>query len=503
MADLLLGVDIGTTGTKCILLDSSGKMLAQAYKGYAVQRKAAYLAEQNAEEWWTALVHVVRQCTQDCNKSAIRAMSLSVQGGSLVLADHSGTPLAPARSWLDSRAIHEAEHVKKQFGEREFFEKTGWKVYSSYNCVQIMNVKNKDRRLFDETYYFFSTQDFLLYRLTGRACVDHNSTGITQLMNVKTKQWDTEVLDMLEIAEDNLSKLVAPGESVGALTATAAELLGLPQDVRVVAGGHDQYCAALGAGVMKAGDVLVSTGTAWVLLGITEQPLHDSKMNFALGNHVVNGTWGQFGSLRNGGVCLEWMRDNMGVTETPLGKYPASYEQVNEWVESCQLGADGLMFFPHFDGSNIPTWNHSSQGSFLGMQMGHRAPQFYRAVMEGVGMEMRWIWDTYNKLDEQKHIIRMLGGAAKSRIWTQIVANILNQTIQLPRIADSACIGAAILAGIGAGVYRDAQEGFNEMNIQVDIVDPEPHHAQLYDEQFSKYKQCFNYLKQAYTTMKG
>lgn len=500
MEELLLGIDMGTTGAKCVLVAADGTVLSQAYEPYSVDRPAPYCAEQDAEEWWNALVVIVRRCTAGQEKR-IRALSLSVQGGTLILTDAAGRPLAPARSWLDSRAVDEAELVSERFGESYFFQKTGWKIYSSYNCMQMLHLKRNDPALFEQTHYFLSVPDFLNLRLTGRACVDHNSTGITQLMNVKTKQWDPEVLQMLGITEERLPELVAPGDQVGLLTQEAAEQLGLSRDVCVIAGGHDQYCAALGAGAISAGDVLISCGTAWVLLGITDRPTHDPAMNFALGNHVASpNTWGQFGSLRNGGVCLEWLRKSV---IGPAGELSSAldYNRINDLAENCAPGADGLMFFPHFDGSNIPTWNHASKGGFLGLEMKHKPSHFFRAVMEGVCMEMRWVWDTYKTLDPGPHRLRILGGAAKSRVWTRILTDVLDEPVEVPAVADSACIGAAILAGVGAGLYANAEAGFQAMQVQSRRIEPDPATAAFYNKQFDRYKRCFEPLKQAYSIL--
>lgn len=501
MEDLLLGIDMGTTGAKCVLITSGGAVLSQAYESYSVDRPAPYCAEQDAEDWWNALVLIVRRCTAGQDMKRIRALSLSVQGGTMILADSAGRPLAPARSWLDSRAVEEAKLVRERFGDEYFFQKTGWKIYSSYNCMQILHIKRNDPALFGQTRYFLSLPDFLHLRLTGRACVDHNSSGITQLMNVKTRAWDPEVLQMLEIGEERLPELIAPGDRVGLLTQKAADELGLGRDVWVVAGGHDQYCAALGAGAVAAGDVLISCGTAWVLLGITDQPVHDPAMNFALGNHVASpGVWGQFGSLRNGGVCLEWLRKSFAGIPGELSSV-MDYPLINRLVESCAPGAEGLLFFPHFDGSNIPTWNHASKGGFLGLEMKHGLPHFFRAVMEGVSLEMRWVWETYKTLDPGPHRIRILGGAAKSPVWTQILTDVLDEPVEVPAVADSACIGAAILAGVGAGLFTNAEAGFRAMQVQSKRIEPVAANAALYNKQFDRYKRCFEPLKQAYSIL--
>lgn len=477
--ELLIGVDVGTTGTKAMLIDVHGTIIAEAYAGYPLNRPRALIVEQSAEQWWEAVVTTVRECTAGVDPQRIRSMAVSSQGGSLVAVDDSNRAIAPARSWLDRRAGDEVTRVEERFGREGFFHLTGWRPYGAYNCVQLLDMRHSEPTLFEQASAFLGTGEYINARLTGVRAGDLNGAGITQLLDVKAATWSPEILDMIQVDEDRLARLHEPGERIGTLTEAAAQELGLHQDVVVAAGGHDQYCAALGAGVTAPGDVLLSTGTAWVVLGVTATAIADPAQNFGLGRHVVPGVWGEFGSFRNGGVCLEWVRQLFG------GSAPDDYLTINERAASVAVGADGLRFFPHFDGTNIPTWVDEAKGSFTGMELRHGPAQFYRAVMEGVVYEARRVLESYQSFGPEVSKVTLLGGASHSQVWSQIIADVLTTPVEIAEVPNSACVGAAALAGAGAGLWDGVAAGSAALVPPARLVRPSENSQQygnLYEE---------------------
>lgn len=450
LRDLLLGIDVGTTGTKTMLVTRSGEVLSESYKAYALDRPKPFHVEQDPEDWWEAVCETVRECTLQ-HGSRVRAVAVSAQGGSLLATDEEFHPLAPARSWLDRRADAQGEQLAARFGRRDFFQRTGWPLYGAYTAVQLLNMRETEPALFAAAAHFFGTADFINSRLVGRAVGEANSIGITQLADARTHDWDDEILDFIGVHRNQLFSITAPGVAFGPLSDDSAIALGLPADVTVVAGGHDQYCAALGAGVVGDGDLLISTGTAWVALGVAVDPVHDPGMGYALGSHVVEGLWAQFGSFRNGGVCLDWVRSLLrGSGE------PDDYDTVNHESALSGFGARGLSFYPFFDGTTIPTWTDSAKGVFLDVELRHTKSDFYRAVMEGVAFELRRVIDALERFTAPASRIRVLGGAAKSDVWLDIISGVLGQRLEVLDIPNSACLGAAMLAGVGSDCWPDA-----------------------------------------------
>ncbi|MGB3483493.1 MAG: FGGY family carbohydrate kinase [Mycobacterium sp.] len=480
-ADLLLGIDVGTTGTKTMLLRSDGSVVAEAYSGYGVARPRPLIVEQDAEAWWQSVVQTVRSCLSAVDSGRVRAMSVSAQGGTLVAVDDRGAPLAPARSWLDRRAGDQVDRLADRFGHTPFFERTGWRLFGAYNCVQLLDLRQHDHDLFTSAAAFLGTADFLNLRLTGHRVSDLNSAGITQLTNAAAGDWDGDILDFIGVPESKLPELRSPGSLLGTLTPDAAAPLGLDTDVAVIAGGHDQYCAALGAGMTEPGDVLVSTGTAWVVLGITASPIPDPNQNFGFGPHVVDGVWGEFGSLRNGGVCLDWARALMS-TDTATDDYAT----VQRLASTVAPGAEGLRFFPHFDGTNTPTWDDRAKGTAVGLELRHGKAEFYRAVMEGVCFELRRVLDGYQAFGPEISRLTVLGGAANSPLWTGIIADVLGRPVEVSQVPHSACVGAVILAGVGAGVWPDIASACAAAIPAGQTTQPS-HNVHAYQDLFARY----------------
>lgn len=490
--DLVIGIDVGTTGTKAMVLDVTGAVLHEAYFAYGLDRPEPLHVEQDPEDWWRGVVSTVRECAEHVNGAPIRALAVSAQGGSVVAVDEHGIALAPARSWLDRRASAQAREISDRFGKRAFFERTGWRLYGAYNAVQLMNMRDEEPQLFADAAYFLSTADYINFRLTGLPKVDRNSIGITQLASAESMDWDPEILEFIGIDRARLSEIVTPGEQIGHLTVESAAELGLNERTMLVAGGHDQYCAALGAGVIDEGDLLISTGTAWVVLGISEQAIPDPVANFGHGNHVVSGRWGNFGSFRNGGVCLDWARSLFGGKEGPI-----SYEDVDAYAAAAAPGAEGVRFFPHFDGTNIPDWSDESKGSFLGMELRHGQPEFITAVLEGICFELRRVLQAYGDFAPRGGRVRLLGGAAKSPAWTQMIADILNEPVEVPRVTNSACVGAAILAAVGTGAFADAAEAYTRMSFDLETYAP-GEAAATYETLFKGYLEGTRTLRALY-----
>jgi sugar (pentulose or hexulose) kinase len=497
MRSLLLGIDVGTTGTKSLLLDGTGQIVSEAYRSYNLNRPRPLHVEQDANHWWQAVTETVRECLLNVDASDVVALSISAQGGALVAVDEVGIPLAPARSWLDRRAVAEEEELEQIFTRRGIYDRTGWRLYSAYNCVQLLNMKHTQPELFSQARYFFGTADYIYFKLTGLAVIDRNSAGITQLMDVHTQNWDVEILRAIGVDSYNLPILISSGSSIGMVSEEAATQLGLPTTVQVIAGGHDQYCAALGAGVISGGDLLISTGTAWVVLGITDELLPDVRTNFGVGSHVVATKFGAFGSFRNGGVCLDWIRGVLGDRGEPL-----SYSELEASVQEIPAGTEGLLFFPHFDGTTTPTWSDQSAGSFIGLELRHGSEHLIRAVMEGVCFELRTVFDTFAESYPTVVRIRVLGGAAKSPTWTQMMADVLGQEIEVPEVVHSACIGAAILAGVGSGLFADAGRGFDAMNIAIHKWKP-GNNSHTYAHTYKKYQAYSHALKNAYESIES
>lgn len=492
MEQYLLGIDVGTTGTKTLLFKTDGTLMGHAYRPYAMHTPQVGWSEQNAEDWWDAVVQTVREVCDDPQiAQSVKGISLSVQGGTMVAVDKDFSPVRPAMVWNDKRCTAEKQAYLKEVGDADsMYRKTGWHLGSGLNAMQIRWMKDHEPELYAKTHMFLSVPDYISYKMTGVPGIDLSDIGINQLGNISQGCYDPEILEFAGISEEKLPKIFRSGEVIGKLTEQAAADLGLTTDVTLSAGAHDQYAVALGAGACNAGDILIGSGTCWVITCIGDQSDFDSDLSQSIA--AVPGKWGSLWSLSTGGVCLEWMRRNV-----MLGSDGAqySYDQINQEVASRKAAEDGLFFYPFSGRAKLD--KGLTRGSFVGLDLAHDRFHLARATMEGVAFQIVWMLDAF-KTKPSKDGLILAGGASNSQVWAQILADIADLPIRIPAVADLACVGAAILAGIGCGVFKDASEGYQKLASGESVVYPDPLRKEMYANLMKEYKMLAGTLGEAY-----
>ncbi|MEA4965248.1 MAG: FGGY family carbohydrate kinase [Oscillospiraceae bacterium] len=479
----LLGIDVGTTGTKALLFDADGALLGRAYRAYALSTPQVGYSEQNAEDWWNAVTETVREvCGSRELGSHVAAISLSLQGGTLVPVDADGRPLRPAIVWNDARCKEEREEFLREFGSASgMYEKTGWHLADNLPALEIRWLRKHEPEIFEKTALFLSVPDYISLKLTGIAAVDLSDVGINQLGDIRRGAYDEELLRFAGIGEEKLPKIVRSGDVIGRLTAEAARTMGLSTDCVLVAGAHDQYAVALGAGAIRDGDILIGTGTCWVVTAIGGAPAFETGLSQSVA--AVPGKWGSMLSLSSGGVCLEWLRRNLAIG--PDGAQ-LSYEALNREVAGRKAAEDGLFFYP-FSGEAAQSKSFS-KASFIGLDLSHDRFDIARAIMEGVAFQIVWMMESF-RTKPSKEGLKLAGGASKSALWCQMVADIANLPVRIPEVADLACVGAAILAGTGCGIYASAGEGVRRLAVRERVLQPDPERAAKYGALLADYKQ--------------
>ncbi|MFV0352174.1 MAG: xylulokinase, partial [Oscillospiraceae bacterium] len=269
----VLGIDVGTTGTKAILLDEEGRVAGQGYQGYPTLRKDGGIVEQDAEEWWLALQSAVHQACDPKTAAGVKGISLSTQGGSSLLVDKNGRPLGNAITWMDTRALPQKQILEQEKGSEWFYSKTGWPLNASLDACKALWVVEDTPQLLAQAKWYISTLEFINLKLTGAPVIDPTTAAMRQLMDIHTHNWDDEIVNATRLNANLLPPILPSGECIGTLTANAAKVLGLPQTVQVFNGAHDQYCCALGSGSVNPNDTFLGTGTAWALMSNTQKPL--------------------------------------------------------------------------------------------------------------------------------------------------------------------------------------------------------------------------------------
>ncbi|MBQ1224137.1 MAG: hypothetical protein IIX84_07635, partial [Oscillospiraceae bacterium] len=484
----LLGIDVGTTGTKTLLFSEKGELIQSAYKGYETSMPKVGYSEQDPEDWWNAVCETVRNVIPDESVgNNVAGISMSVQGGTFVPVDAELRPTRPAIVWNDIRCTEELEQWRSLgYTDEDMYTKTGWHILPGLNAMQIRRMASAEPRAFASTKRFLSVPDYIACRMTGRAALDHSNIGINQLGNIREGGYDKDILAFAGISEDQLPEIVASGEVIGKITESAAEELGISPDAVLVSGAHDQYAVALGAGASRGGDILIGSGTCWVVTCIGDEPDFESGLSQSVA--AAPGKWGTLWSLSSGGVCLEWLKKNIisgGIT----------YAELDEKAEKLRAAEDGLFFFP-FTGRANET-SAFTKGSFIGLDLSHDRFNMARAVMEGVVFQICWMMEAF-KAREGASGLKLAGGASKSRVWAQMLADVSGLPVRIPEVADMACVGAAILAGVGSGVFASREEGYSALAVGEKILLPDPKRTEIYRPIFEEYKRCARSVGSAY-----
>ena len=492
MEKYLLGIDVGTTGTKTILFTDEGEVISHAYRSYPLSNLRVGESEQNPLDWWKAICETVHEVTEGRSAAdKVAAISLSTQGGTLVAVDKSGAPVRPAIVWNDIRFTEEREKYLSEIGDAEtLYQKTGFRLGRGLPLLAIRYIKDKEPEAFEKSDKFLSVPSYISLKMTGRAAVDFSNAGIEELVDIRKRRYDPELLDFAGINESRLAELVMSGEVIGNLTEEAARELGLSEETLLVSGAHDQYAVALGAGSVSAGNILIGSGTSWVIVASGSEP--DFECGLSQSVAAVPGLFGTLRSLSSGGVCLDWFRNFVAVGSDGES---IDYATINSEVEKIRAAEDGLFFYP-FKGT-CGDGKSFSKGAFTGMDLSHNRYHLIRAVMEGVVFQVLWMMEAF-KTKPGKDGLILAGGASKSEVWAKMLADVSGLPIRIPEIADLACVGAAILAGFGAGIYPSCEEGYSRFKIKERVILPRSEMTEKYKPIFEKYKKQAAILGSSY-----
>jgi xylulokinase len=492
----LIGLDIGTTGCRAIVFDEQGRILAQSAREYPVLMPHPHWAEQNAERvWqlaWESLQEVVVPAAVRRDPPA--ALALSVQGEAVIAVDDQGRAMRPAILGMDTRTGAENEWLAERFGAQVLFSRTGMPLHTINTLPKLLWLQRNEPDVWTSARQFLLYEDFMLERLGGRATIGHCLASRTQMYDLTAGDWAGDLLDACQIDVGRLAPLApAAGGIVGAIRPELLLALGLEGEVLLVSGGHDQACAALGSGVIEAGRAMVSTGTAEVVEVATETPaLNDALRlgNISVYRHVVPGLYLAMTLNHSGGLLLRWFRDVLcrwereWAEETNQDAYDVILSDVPE-------GPTGLLVLPHFAGSGTPWLDTESKGAILGLTFATTHGEIAKALLEGLCFELRANLDLLREAGAPMEELHAVGGGARSPLWLQLKADICRVPLRVPHVTDAACLGAALLAGVGAGVYPDLRSAVAQTVHLERRIEPEAESVAAYEARYSLHRQVY------------
>ena len=438
-----IGLDVGTTGTKAVVTDEGGITLGSAYKDYPLHSDGVRVT-QNADDWWSAAVYAVRGATKDIDKSRIAAISLSTQAASMLCTDKDGNAISEVITWMDSRASAEARELSDAIGAERIYKISGWLPNPVLDAAKILWLRNNEPHLFAAAHKFVTTLEFMNMKLCRRCVIDPTNAAMRQLYNITSGKWSEPVLSYIGITEDRLPEVLPIGADLGTLCPEAAAELSLPCGVHVYNGAHDQYCAAVGCGAVEAGDMLLATGTTWVILGITSSPLYTDN-HISPGIHPTKGLYGALASIVSAGSALNWYRNICG----------GNFASLDAEASLCRDSAASLFVLPYVCGAGFPHMRPDLRGAMFGLDAGHKRGDIARALMEGVAFEAAGVLDGFAARGMKIDRLMMTGGAARSELWTGIVQSVTGCEIYRMREKETCCMGAAMTAAVSCGAFAD------------------------------------------------
>ncbi len=497
----LLGLDVGTTGCKSIIFSPDGEIASSAYGEYKLYHRRTGWSELNPEEVWNTTKETIRRSIKNgkIDRKQIVALSTSVLGDAFIPVDKAGNPLYWSMTTVDARATQQTRWWEENFGADRIYRITGQPLTSSmpiYPLPKIQWLREYEPDVYEKTAMFLCWEDYVNMKLCGRPVIDFSVASRTMMFNIVKKEWSREILETAELDENLLAETQPAGTVVGHISSKASEETGLSEKTLVVTGGHDQACGALGAGIVESGPAMDATGTVECIgvilktLSLTEQA---RIQGFAVHHYVIEDKYFLFGFNPTSGVILRWFRDNFAEKEREEARKNNVdvYDLLMSSAAEAPLGAKELFFLPYFEGSGTPTFNRKARGVFLGLTLAHSKNDILRAMLEGLSYELRRNIEAIEKQGTEIVEIRAIGGGARSSFWSQLKADITGRPLVVPDVTEAASLGAAILAGVGAGIYESAEEALKRVYKVRLRFSPRAENTKRYDRYYDIYRKIY------------
>ncbi len=490
---LYIGVDLGTSAVKLLLMEGNGTIKKIVSKEYPLFFPNPGWSEQKPEDWWTGVTEGIKELTAECDKSQVAGISFGGQMHGLVILDDKDNVIRPAILWNDGRTQKETDYLNKTIGTDKISKYTANIAFAGFTAPKILWVRDNEPDNFKKIVKIMLPKDYIAYKLSGVFCTDVSDASGMLLLDVKNRKWSKEMLEICGISEDKLPKLFESYETVGTILPAVAKELGLPETVKIVAGAGDNAAAAVGTGTVGDGMCNISLGTSGTVF-ISSKKFGENDNNAIHNFDHADGSYHLMGCMLSAASCNKWFMDEIIKTKDYAGEQKGITEDM--------LGNNRVFFLPYLMGERSPHNNPDARGAFIGMSMDTTREDMTLAVLEGVAFGLRDSVEVARKLGIKLERTKICGGGAKSPLWRKIIANVMNLKVDIIESEEGPALGGAMLAAVACGEYASVEEAAKKIVKVIDTVEPDPAIAERYEKQYRKFVQIYPALKDIYTVIK-
>jgi xylulokinase len=501
--DLLLGIDIGTTGAKTVLIDEVGKTIAHATSEWPLSTPHPNWAEQNPDDWWKGTVASIREVLSLGHlkdSDVIRGIGLSGQMHSSVFLDKDNKVLRPAMLWCDARTAPQCKWITEKVGSENLRKWVYNPALEGFTAPKIIWVRDNEPKVFEKVRRVLLPKDYIRFLMTGEQATEVSDAAGTLMFDVKNRRWSEEFLKATGISRDFLPPVFESTDVCGVVTSAFAGLTGLKAGTPVVGGGADNTCGATGTGIVKEGRVLASLGTSGVIFAHTDEVKSDPRMRVHTFCHSVPWKWYLMGVTLSAGGAFRWYRDTFADEEKKEATKQNRdvYDLLTAEAETVPPGSEGLFFLPYLMGERTPHQSANARAAFIGFSTRHNRTHCVRAVLEGITFGMRDSLEIMRELGLKVQEIRLTGGGGKSLFWRHLQADIYGAEVVTVNNTEGPAFGAAIMAGVGVGVYQDIIEGVEQLVTVVEHIQPRIEAVERYNDYYELFRELYPALKDSY-----
>lgn len=509
MTTKLLGIDVGTGGTRAVLIDETGRVISSATNEHApISAPQLGWAEQHPHDWWRATCIAVKECLERTNTRSddIAAIGLTGQMHGMILLDAVGEVLRPAIIWCDQRTEEQSRAITAKIGAPRLIELTANPALTNFTLTKIWWVQHHEPEIWSRVRTILLPKDYVRFKLTGARAIDVADASGTLLLDVVNRRWSKEMMEASGVRADQLPAVLESPEISGRISKDGANATGLREGTPVVAGAGDQAAGAVGIGIVRPGAVSATIGTSGVVFAATSAPTLDPKGRIHTFCHAVPGRWHVMGVTQAGGYSLHWFRDQLCDAVSygkGHGSNSVSYDQLTAEAAKTSPGADGLLWLPYLMGERTPHLDPDARAALVGLTAQHTRGHVVRAILEGVAFSLRDTLTIFDELNLPVQSMRVGGGGARSPLWRQIQADVYGIPVEVLEAEEGAAYGAALLAGVGAGVWPTVDAACDRTVRTAQRISPDAQSAARMNQRYAEFRSLYPALKESFHQAKA